>query len=613
MRGQLAHYEASTLKKSILIGWASLSLSSVLLDFCWRTNFIYPDPADKVWIVSAIKVSSIMYVCMAPVSIICGGTRPGGLALDCFTFWIGLVCFILVAVDNYISVEYYHGRWIGVHWSGSQWMLFVSVCLTGLHCFLLSRAFVKRRKNASSEHILLERLGADSFRSSYEHEVDPSRVSKASNWSKKCMMASCSCLLIFLIALAVAISFASSYLTDTSCYGTEHAEKPSIQFVATSPSDAFSAGDFVVGWSKLQKSLTISHKKDPKRVLWSSIPKYGFIAYSRGRFAAQVHDNAFLVADSPVKNTNVQTIESISTDSNAIVMSGKLLGGSFFKGLDYNVTFVSSRPNHLDLEVQVANDFTSSSLSDPSRIFLFYESTHEERIFGFGEQFSFWDLKGGCVPVLSQEQGIGKRVNPHPIVHLTTQRPSRIQNNTSTYTFHFLGRGMEPLSWIINRFHYGAGGSWQTSYTGVPHYISSLSRSFFLRGLHAFSVFDFTKDDAVTLEVVAPRSRIEATILNSESPLHAIELYTEYSGRMAKLPEWTGQGAILGLQGGSKVVLDKLSVMQEQGTPVAALWLQDWCGQRITTFGKQLWYAYITCLWLGRLRVFITVETHKIL
>lgn len=47
-----------------------------------------------------------------------------------------------------------------------------------------------------------------------------------------------------------------------------------------------------------------------------------------------------------------------------------------------------------------------------NRVFLTYASSRDERFYGFGEQFSRVEFKGKRVPVLVQEQGIGRGDQP---------------------------------------------------------------------------------------------------------------------------------------------------------------------------------------------------------
>lgn len=59
-------------------------------------------------------------------------------------------------------------------------------------------------------------------------------------------------------------------------------------------------------------------------------------------------------------------------------------------------------------------------------------------------------------------------------------------------------------------------------------------------------------------------------------------------GRQPQLPDWVYDGAILGIQGGTQTVFEKLERAKSCGTAVAGVWCQDWEGRRVTAFGKQL-------------------------
>ena len=60
----------------------------------------------------------------------------------------------------------------------------------------------------------------------------------------------------------------------------------------------------------------------------------------------------------------------------------------------------------------------------------------------------------------------------------------------------------------------------------------------------------------------------------------AVERLTEYTGRMPALPSWVDTGAVLGIQGGQQKVNGIVEQGLELGCPIAAVWLQDWCGTR---------------------------------
>ncbi len=86
---------------------------------------------------------------------------------------------------------------------------------------------------------------------------------------------------------------------------------------------------------------------------------------------------------------------------------------------------------------------------------------------------------------------------------------------------------------------------------------------------------------------------MQGSILYGESPAELIAAYTAATGRMRPLPDW-----ILEWRSGRPARRHTRSTQcgsAIKGTrhPVAAVWLQDWVGQRTTSFGKQLWWNWI--------------------
>jgi alpha-glucosidase (family GH31 glycosyl hydrolase) len=128
-----------------------------------------------------------------------------------------------------------------------------------------------------------------------------------------------------------------------------------------------------------------------------------------------------------------------------------------------------------------------------------------------------------------------------------------------------------------------------TSYASVPHYMTSQARSLFLEN-YEYSTFDLREDDRVQVGVFS--SLMWGQILGGDTPVKLLEHYTEYSGRMRPLPEWIISGAVVGLQGGTDRALQISDELESLDTPIAALWLQDWVGQRKTSFGTQLWWNW---------------------
>ena len=61
---------------------------------------------------------------------------------------------------------------------------------------------------------------------------------------------------------------------------------------------------------------------------------------------------------------------------------------------------------------------------------------------------------------------------------------------------------------------------------------------------------------------------------------------------MPPLPDWVGQGAIIGMQGGTEAVEKMRKKLEDVDAPMAAFWVQDWVGARKTSVGWQLWWNW---------------------
>ncbi|XP_040383902.1 sulfoquinovosidase-like [Oryza brachyantha] len=192
-----------------------------------------------------------------------------------------------------------------------------------------------------------------------------------------------------------------------------------------------------------------------------------------------------------------------------------------------------------------------------NRVFVTLASARDERFYGFGEQFSRVEFKGRRVPVLVQEQGIG--------------------------------RGDQPITFAANLVSYRSGGNWSTTYAPSPFYMTSKMRSLYLEG-YDYSIFDLTKPDRVQIQVYG--SSVQGRILHGESPTELITSYTESTGRPPVLPRWITSGAVVGMQGGTDAVRRVWNQLQDHDVPISAFWLQDWVGQRRTSIGSQLWWNW---------------------
>lgn len=82
------------------------------------------------------------------------------------------------------------------------------------------------------------------------------------------------------------------------------------------------------------------------------------------------------------------------------------------------------------------------------------------------------------------------------------------------------------------------------------------------------------------------------TILFGEDYSSLLTQYTAlYPNRMG-VPDWCHDGMILGIQGGTKAILEKTFAMLDAGAKISGVWSQDWSGENRTIMGKQVWWNW---------------------
>jgi alpha-glucosidase len=205
--------------------------------------------------------------------------------------------------------------------------------------------------------------------------------------------------------------------------------------------------------------------------------------------------------------------------------------------------------------VQATMAFSSS---DPSinRLWVRIPAQAQERIWGGGEQLSYFDLRGRHFPLWTSEPGVGR--------------------DKSTL-----------LTFKADQLEGGGGDYFNTNYP-QPTYISSNRYALHVETT-AYSAFDFRHPDFHEIEVWALPKRIELW-----AAPHYVDLVSALSvrfGRQPLLPEWVRKGAIIGLKDGARS-LQRLEQIAAAGTAISGLWCEDWVGLRETSFGRRLFWDW---------------------
>lgn len=191
--------------------------------------------------------------------------------------------------------------------------------------------------------------------------------------------------------------------------------------------------------------------------------------------------------------------------------------------------------------------------TNANRFWLRINATKEEKIYGCGEQLSYFNLRGKNFPLWTSEPGVGR--------------------NKNTYT-----------TWQAD-VKDKAGGDYYTTNYPQPTFISTEKYYCHLEST-AYLDFNFKNEDFHELEVwQMPEYLLFET---GKSYVELIEKLTDFLGRQPELPDWVYNGLILGIQGGTEFVLNKKDELKEKGLKLSALWCQDWEGVKHTSFGKRL-------------------------
>ena len=192
---------------------------------------------------------------------------------------------------------------------------------------------------------------------------------------------------------------------------------------------------------------------------------------------------------------------------------------------------------------------------DPTvnRLWIRLTAEEDEHVTGGGEQFSALDLRGKLWPIWTREQGVGR-------------------NKLTEVT-----RLADALD--------GSGGDYHTTFFPQPTLLSS--RKYFVH-LENYEYSELDLREAEYHEITVWSSTARLVFGAAESWEALLEKLTGHLGRQPMLPDWAMKGLWLGVQGGTERAQALQQRCREGGMDVSAVWIQDWEGRRVTSFGKRL-------------------------
>lgn len=179
-----------------------------------------------------------------------------------------------------------------------------------------------------------------------------------------------------------------------------------------------------------------------------------------------------------------------------------------------------------------------------------------ERLWGAGEQMSYFDLAGRRFPLWTSEPGVGR-------------------DKSSFLTFQ------------CDRDSHSGGDYWNTNYP-QPTYVSSRRYALHVE-TSAYACFDFR--DPAFHEIEAWEIPAQIEFFAAPRFAELVSTLSSRFGRPPRLPEWAYAGAVLGLKSGESS-FDRMEAIVAAGAVVTGLWCEDWVGLRVTSFGKRLFWDW---------------------
>eukprot|EP00347_Sterkiella_histriomuscorum_P004531 403360108 len=265
----------------------------------------------------------------------------------------------------------------------------------------------------------------------------------------------------------------------------------------------------------------------------------------------------------PQVYSEISHCELISQD-NSVYLNGELyFSNDTTTSTNFTISFSQSQESNKILEIDASisskdNQTLKYNMISSSFMSLNIKSTADEEIYGMGLQYTVWNMKGQKVPVITSEGGVG--------------------------------RGLEPLTFFLNKFSKNQGGNPLTTYAPTYSYITNKNYGALFNS-SATGHVDFSQNQ--TIEFLFWNTyKVQGYLFVGDNPKELVTELSSLVGRMRMIPEWIQQGVVLGLQGGQDIVEKNYNTLKRNGVPIVAVWMQDWVGTKDFMEGTRLMWNW---------------------
>ncbi len=188
-----------------------------------------------------------------------------------------------------------------------------------------------------------------------------------------------------------------------------------------------------------------------------------------------------------------------------------------------------------------------------NRLWLRLYAESGEHVVGGGEQYSALNLRGRLWPIWTREQGVGR----NKLTEIT-----RLADASD-----------------------GGGGDYHTTFFPQPTILSSRLYFAHLRN-YEYAELDLREEGFHEIGLWTPELKL--VLAAGKNFPELLEKLTALLGRQPVLPDWALRGLWLGVQGGTERATALEKRCKDAGVDISAVWIQDWEGKRVTSFGKRL-------------------------